>query len=69
MACVEGFLIAVPKANLEKYRETAQLGEKVWLEHGAIACVETVGVDVPHGELASFPRAVMAKAAEVLISS
>ncbi len=67
MAYVDGFLIAVPKSKLDDYRKMAELGEKVWREHGAIAYVETVGDDLPYGELTSFPRAVMAKDDEVVI--
>ncbi|MDZ4762218.1 MAG: DUF1428 domain-containing protein [Alphaproteobacteria bacterium] len=69
MAYIDGFLIAVPKAKLDDYRKMAELGEKVWREHGAIAYVESVGDDLRDGELTSFPRAVMAKDDEVVIFS
>lgn len=69
MSYVDGFIIAVPKARLDDYRKTAELGAKVWKEHGALAYVECVGDDVPYGELTSFPRAVQAKEDETVIFS
>jgi uncharacterized protein YbaA (DUF1428 family) len=47
----------------------ARKAGEVWREHGALACVECIGDDVPYGELTSFPRAVQAKDDEVVIFS
>lgn len=69
MPYVDGFIIAVPKANLERYKEMARLASEVWKEHGALTVVECVGDDVPYGELTSFPRAVQAKEGEIVIFS
>jgi uncharacterized protein YbaA (DUF1428 family) len=69
MAYVDGFILAVPKANLETYKEQARLGGKVWKEHGALEYVECIGDDVPYGEVTSFPRAVQAKDDEVVVFS
>jgi len=69
MTYVDGFVLAVPKANLEAYREMAQLAGTIWKEYGAIDYVECVGDDVPYGELTSFPRAVQAKDEEIVIFS
>jgi uncharacterized protein YbaA (DUF1428 family) len=69
MTYVDGFVIAVPKARLEDYKKMARLGREVWMEHGATSYVETIGDDVPYGELTSFPRAVQAKDDEVVIFS
>jgi uncharacterized protein YbaA (DUF1428 family) len=66
---VDGFVLAVPKANLDAYKELARLAGEVWKEHGAIDYVECVGDDVPYGELTSFPRAVQAKDDEVVVFS
>jgi len=67
MAYVDGFVLAVPKANIEAYRDMARLGGKVWMEHGALSYVECFGDDVPYGELTSFPRAVQATDDEVVV--
>jgi len=69
MPYVDGFVLAVPKANLEAYKEMARLGGQVWMEHGALGYVECIGDDVPVGELTSFPRAVQAKDDEVVVFS
>lgn len=69
MPYVDGFIVAVPKANLERYKEMARVASVVWKEHGALTYVECVGDDVPYGELTSFPRAVQAKEDEVVIFS
>lgn len=69
MAYVDGFILAVPKANLETYKEQATKAGHVWKEFGALDYVECIGDDVPYGEVTSFPRAVMAKDDEVVVFS
>jgi len=60
MAYVDGFVLAIPKANLEAYKALARTAAEVWMEHGALSYVECLADDVPYGELTSFPRAVLA---------
>ena len=67
MSYVDGFIVAVPKKNLEAYKALARAAAEVWKDHGALACVECVADDVPYGELTSFPRAVQAKPDEIVI--
>jgi uncharacterized protein YbaA (DUF1428 family) len=69
MSYVDGFILAVPKANLDTYRKLASDCGVIWKEHGALAYVECLADDVPYGELTSFPRAVMAKDDEVVVFS
>jgi uncharacterized protein YbaA (DUF1428 family) len=69
MAYVDGFVLAVPKQKIEAYKDQARKAGQVWKEHGALAFVECIGDDVPYGELTSFPRAVQAKADEIIIFS
>ncbi|WP_421738531.1 DUF1428 domain-containing protein [Caulobacter sp.] len=69
MAYVDGFVLAVPKANIEAYKDMARLGGKVWMEHGALSYVETIGDDTPYGEVTSFPRAVQATDDEIVVFS
>jgi uncharacterized protein YbaA (DUF1428 family) len=64
---VDCFALAVPKKNLEKYREMAELAGKVWREHGAISYTEAVADDVQPGKLTSFPQAVQQKDDEVVV--
>ena len=69
MAYVDGFLVAVPKQNVEAYKDLARKAGEVWKEHGALNYVECLGDDVPYGELTSFPRAVQAKEDETVVFS
>lgn len=66
---VDGFVIALPKDQVENYTDFTRLCGEVWKEHGALTYVECIADDVPHGELTSFPRAVMAKDDEVVVFS
>ena len=50
MPYVDGFIVAVPKENIEAYKDLARLAGKVWKEHGALSYVECIGDDVPYGE-------------------
>ncbi|MEW9836756.1 DUF1428 domain-containing protein [Mesorhizobium marinum] len=67
MAYVDGFVLAVPKARLDEYKDMARRAGTVWLDHGALSYVEAIGDDVPYGELTSFPRAVQARDDEVVV--
>lgn len=69
MSYVDGFVLAVPKANLDDYKKLANLAGPIWMEHGALAYVECIGDDVPYGEITSFPRAVQAKDDEIVVFS
>lgn len=69
MAYVDGFIIAVPKKNLDEYRKMAKLGAKIWGEHGATAYRECVADDTPMGKVTSFPRSVKQKPNETVIFS
>ena len=63
---VDGFVVPVPKKNVEKYRRIAQKAGKVWMEHGALEYVECVGDDVKPGKHTSFPQSVKLKPSEVV---
>ncbi|MDF0495823.1 DUF1428 family protein [Bradyrhizobium yuanmingense] len=67
MPYVDGFILAVPKANIEAYKALATQACAIWMEHGALDYVECIGDDVPYGELTSFPRAVIAKEDEIVV--
>lgn len=67
MPYVDGFVLAVPKDNIEAYKALAKTACAIWMEHGALDYVECIGDDVPYGELTSFPRAVMAKEDEIVV--
>jgi len=69
MAYVDGFIVAVPKKNLEAYRSLAKKAGKVWREHGALEYCEWVADDVKVGKLTSFPRSVKLKPGETVVFS
>jgi uncharacterized protein YbaA (DUF1428 family) len=69
MSYVDGFLIAVPSANKEKYRALAEFAATVFKDHGALNVVECWGDDVPEGKVTSFPMAVQRKDDETVVFS
>ena len=60
------FVVPVPKKNIDAYRVQAELFFKVWREHGALACTEVEGDDVPMGKVTSFPQSVALKPDETV---
>lgn len=69
MSYVDGFVVPVAKARLAEYKKLARLAKKVWMEHGALAYLESLADDAPVGKLTSFPRAVKLKEDEVVVFS
>lgn len=63
---VDGFVLPVPKDNLDAYRRVSRKCGKIWREHGALQYVECVADDVKPGKHTSFPQAVKLKADEVV---
>ncbi|WP_416898478.1 MAG: DUF1428 domain-containing protein [Minwuia sp.] len=69
MSYIDGFLLAVPTANKDRYREMAEFASSMFREWGAIRQVETWGDDVPDGKVTSFPMAVKMEADETVVFS
>lgn len=69
MPYVDGFILPVPKKNLEAYRRMARKAGKVWRDHGALEFRECVADDVKVGKLTSFPRSVKLKRGETVVFS
>jgi len=63
---VDGFVVPVPKKNLDAYRRMSRKAGKVWREYGALAYFECVADDVKPGKTTSFPQAVKLKPGEVV---
>jgi len=66
---VDGFVLPLPKRNLDAYRRIARKAGKIWREHGALEYRECVAEDVQVGELTSFPRSVQIKRGETVVFS
>ncbi len=69
MTYVDGFVIAVPNEKKEAYLQYARECVPVFKKYGARRMVENWGVDVPDGELTSFPMAVKRKPDETVMFS
>lgn len=66
---VDGFVVPLPKKNLQAYKKMTRLFAKVCMEHGALEYVENIADDVKKGKHTSFPRSVKLKAGEVVVFS
>jgi uncharacterized protein YbaA (DUF1428 family) len=66
---VDGFIVPVPKKNIEEYRKMAKKAGKIWLEHGALEYLESVADDVKKGKTTSFPQSVKLKPNETVFFS
>jgi uncharacterized protein YbaA (DUF1428 family) len=64
---VDGFVLPVPKRNVDAYRQMAELARAVWLDHGALEYVECIADDVKPGEVTSFPQSVKLEADETVV--
>jgi len=58
---VDGFVVPVPKRNLDTYRRMAEKAGKIWMEYGALQYWECAADDVKPGKLTSFPQSVQLK--------
>ena len=62
MRYVDGYVLPVPKKNLQAYRRMAQKAGKIWREHGALEYRECVGDDLKVKWGVPFPRMIKAQA-------
>jgi len=67
MAYVDGFVLPVPKKNVEAYRRLAQKAGKIWREHGALEYRECVGDDLNIKGTVPFPRRIQLKPGETVV--
>ncbi len=66
---IDGFVIPVPKKNLKAYWAIARVAKKVWLEHGALSYVESVGDDLNLGFGRGFPAIAECGRGETVVFS
>jgi len=57
MSYVDGFVIAVPTANREKFRKHAEMAAAIFIENGALSLAGCLGDDVPYGKGTPVPEA------------
>lgn len=64
---VDGFVLPVPKSNLDAYKKMAAAAAVVWKEHGALDYKECVLEDARVEGMVSFPDLAGAKEDETVI--
>lgn len=69
MSYIDGFVLAVPTANKDKFVAHANLGDAVFMDHGATRVLECWQEDVPEGKQTDFFGAVDAKDDEAVVFS
>ena len=74
MPYVDGFLIPVPKKNVQAYRRMALKAGKIWKEYGALEFRECVAdelkvSDGKGGRISPFPKLTKLKPSETLFFS
>ncbi len=69
MQYVDGFVMVVPKKNLQAYRRISQKAGKVWREYGALQYRECVGDDLDVKGGMSFTKLVKLKPEEMVVFS
>jgi len=66
---VDGFVVPVPNASKEAYRQFTMKNVPMFLEYGALRIVETWGDHIVDGKLTDFRRAVQATPDENVVYS
>ena len=66
---VDGYVLPVPKKNVQAYRRIAQKAGRIWREHGALEYRECVGEDLNVKGMATFPRQMKVKPGETVVFS
>jgi uncharacterized protein YbaA (DUF1428 family) len=67
MRYVDGFVLPVPKKNIEAYRRMSRKAGKVWRDHGALDYRECVGDDLNVKMAMPFPRLLKLKRGETAV--
>lgn len=69
MPYVDGFVLPLPRKNVDAYREIAAKCGAIWREHGALQFRECIAEDVKPGKLTSFPQSVNLEPDETVVFS
>lgn len=67
MRYVDGYVLPVPKKNLQAYFRMAKKAGKIWREHGALEYRECAGDDLKVTGLLPFPRLAKIKTDETVV--
>jgi uncharacterized protein YbaA (DUF1428 family) len=69
MGYIDGFIVPVPAANKDAYRQMASKAAAIFKEYGAVRIVEGWGDDVPPGKVTDYNGAVKATGDENVVYS
>ena len=69
MSYIDGFILAVPKVNKEKFVQHAEVADAAFMEWGATRVLECWEDDVSDGNVTDFRRAVQAREDEAVVFS
>jgi len=69
MSYVDGYVIPVPKKNLNTYVRMAKMGADMWMKHGALDYKECVGEDLKNKWGTSFSNMMKLKPGETVVFS
>lgn len=64
---VDGFVIPVPKDQLDAYQAVAEKASRIWKEHGALDYYECVADDLEAKDMRSFTETAAAKPDETVV--
>lgn len=64
---VDGFVLPLPKKNVDAYRRMARKAARVWRDHGALEYRECIGDDMDVKFGVGFPRQIKAKPGETVV--
>jgi uncharacterized protein YbaA (DUF1428 family) len=64
---VDGFVLPLPKKNLDAYRRLSRAASRVWMEHGALEYRECAGDDLVGGPGTPFTSAMKCKPGETVV--
>jgi uncharacterized protein YbaA (DUF1428 family) len=66
---VDGYVLPIPRRNVQAYRRIAAKAGKIWREHGALEYRECVGDDLGVKGLLPFPKLARVKPGETVVFS
>lgn len=66
---IDGFVMKIPSKSLAAYKKLAETAKKVWLDHGALQYVETIGDDLNIKMGVPFTTLTKTKKDEIVVFS
>lgn len=68
MSYVDGYVLVIPKKNLKKYKKMAKEAGDIWVKHGALRYLESIGDDLkPEWCKLPFPKLTKCKPSELIV--